>query len=73
MIEKITNTKNLRDVYFEDIDATVDTKKECYLVESFLLLYFSTLKSAESYAARRGLELTVVEHNRKTRRYLRSK
>lgn len=55
MICKITNTTELHDTYYEDIDATVNTKKQCYLINCFYYRYFSTLKAAREFARKRGM------------------
>lgn len=56
LITHITNTKTseLHDVYFEDIDALVSSKKEAWLVYTFLWRYFSTEKAAQAFVGNAG-------------------
>jgi hypothetical protein len=63
MIHKITNTKALHDIYFEDIDDVVSSKKECYLINPWVFFYFSTLKAAKVKAKKLGISEEVVNQN----------
>lgn len=51
MIQHIENTKtaDLAGVYFDDIDALVSSKKEAWLVYTFLWHYFSTETAAQAF------------------------
>lgn len=60
MIQHITNTKRLHDVYFEDIDALVSSKEECYLVNAFRFYYFSTPDAAKEKARKLGASEEIV-------------
>jgi len=60
MIHTVKNTKGLHDVYFEDIDEFVSSKNECYMINIFLLFYFSTLEAAKVKAKKLGISEEVV-------------
>lgn len=55
MINHITVSSELKDVYFEDIDAPVSSKKECYEILAFYYYYFSTLEAAKQKAKELGI------------------
>lgn len=42
-----TQTPDLQGVYFEDIDALVSERKEAWLVDIFLLKYYSSEQAAK--------------------------
>jgi len=60
MIHHVTDTSELKDVYFEDIDATVGSKKEAYMINVWYFYYFSTLEAAEAKAERLGIGKELV-------------
>ncbi len=61
MIHKITNTKWMGDVYFEDVDKTVSSQDECYLIDVFYFYYFSTLDAAKEKAKKLGISCEMKE------------
>jgi hypothetical protein len=61
MIQKITKTASLKDVYFEDIDGFVASKDVAYLVQSFYFFYFSTPEAAQEKAKKLGLSEAIVD------------
>ena len=63
MIQKVTNTSGLYDTYFEDINATVNTKKECYWINILYFYDFSTLRAAKGYAKKRGISQRIAKAN----------
>lgn len=60
MIHKITDTTGLTDVYFEDIDATVGTKSECYMINRWYFYYFSTIEAAQEKATKLGISTSLA-------------
>ena len=54
MIFHVPDTKipELRGVYFEDIDELVSNKDEAWLVNAWLLKYYSTKSAAETFNSR---------------------
>jgi hypothetical protein len=61
MIHEITNTKNLRDVYFEDKNDVVSSQEKCYLINAWYFFYFSTIESAQKKAKEMGISDQVVK------------
>lgn len=47
-IEEITDTSNLKDVYFEDIDDLVGNREKAFKVAKFKIYYYSTREHAEN-------------------------
>lgn len=60
MIHEITNTENLKDVYFEDKDDVVSSQEKCYLINAWYFFYFSTIESAQEKARKMGISEQVV-------------
>lgn len=60
MIHKVTNTKHLHDVYFEDINEVVSCKEEAYLVQVWYYYFFSTLEAAQEKARELGISEELV-------------
>lgn len=60
MIHKITNTKALHDIYFEDINDVVSSKNTAYLINTFLFFYFSSPSAAKERAKQLGISQEIV-------------
>lgn len=63
MILEINNTKDkeLRGVIFEDKNELVSSQDKAWLVNTFLLRYFSTKEKAIEWCANRGLTTKVIK------------
>lgn len=62
MILEITDTKSneLKGVIFEDKNELVSSKDKAWLVNTFLLRYFSTKEKAIEWCENRGLTTKVI-------------
>lgn len=61
MIHKVTDTSELKDVYFEDIDALVGSQDEAFLVYTFYFYYYSTLEAAQEKCRSLGVSEELAE------------